>query len=199
VRQLGVFLLCLLALAAYANADVFGFSYTGTESSAGWGNTPPPYSTIYGTLTATDNGDGSWTVTGGSGFYTFPDPDYANNFVSLAITLIPPETNNPPLFTWDNVICPEENSTVCGIGNLLDENGLGFSIAGTTHYYTNPAELNIYLEPDLGPGIYEAANNSVLNWEGDDGTFSITPEPWSISLFITVLAGIAARGALKKA
>jgi hypothetical protein len=132
---------------------VFDFTYTGDSHRAS------------GSLTATDNGDGSFTATFGTG-----------QFDGFAITLIPnsiaPHTAYSPTgyFFFDNQLFPAGNP-------LLLNGGLLFSInTGSA------TELNIYSNGPYPANPYTSYLNNG-NW--DNGVFTLTQES------ITTLGGTA--------
>lgn len=153
----------LLALAAFslallpctARADNFNFS----ASALG-------YSTS-GVLTATNNGDGSFTVSGIT----------ATGIVGLIAA-------NDPFFGNDNLIFP-------GNTRLVDVNGLGFveNIGGQLYSVDLYSTLNSFQVLVLDPSgnlDFDTASFSVST------PANVTPEPSSLMLLATGLLGAGA-------
>ena len=132
-RHLMLSLLALLPVWTAAG-DEFHFTYSGTAYSAS------------GDLTATNNGDGSYTVTSGSG-----------TFDGYAISLMP-GAGGDAYFAWDNLIFPGHSSTLDVDGLLFSINALGAN------------ELNFCAN---GPGCDSSPNNytAYLNTVGDPNTY----------------------------
>ncbi len=159
MRSLLRLTLCLLALSAVAAADsIFLFAYFGNGDTAS------------GTLSATPNGDGSFSVLAGSG-----------QFDGFSITLIGNpkgilEANSPSgFFTYDDQLFPGQDP-------LLNLQGLLFSIQKE-----GALELNIW---GTGAGSYTAQLN---NGREGNGTFSASavPEPTTLPLVLGGSLGLA--------
>lgn len=93
-RSVILLFLCLLALGT-AVADTFNFTYSGSLYSGS------------GTLVATNNGNGSFTATSGSGFFD-------GFLISLIANPSAPNFRNSPsgAFYYDDLLFPK-SSSVC--------------------------------------------------------------------------------------
>lgn len=137
------------------------FTFTDTDNGA---------FTVYGTLAATDNGNGTFTVTSASGFFD-SDP----------IVLIPGSGTSPyGLFNYDNLLFPTGNP-------LLDSGGLLFSDTVTG------AELNIWGTGAFPPSFYSTYTGLNGGWPLQDtqSVFTLTgsiPEPGTWCLLAMGLA-----------
>lgn len=146
-------LFCALALALAAATPLSAATiYQFTDTGAGF--------TVAGTLTALDNGNGTWTVISGSGFFN-TDP----------IFLIPGSGTSPlGAFNYNNLLYPTGNPFLDGLGLLFQDSvtGAELNIWGNGPYPQSP--YSTYL--GYGPGNYPLANdNSVFNLT------VATPEP----------------------
>ncbi|MBZ5579959.1 MAG: PEP-CTERM sorting domain-containing protein [Acidobacteriia bacterium] len=166
-RYFVVSLLCLLPVWT-ASADTFSFAYTGSLYSGS------------GTLTAVNNGNGSFTATSGSGFYD-----------GFAISLIPDPSapsfaiSSSGAFYYDNGLLPAQNPVIDSGGLLFSINGLGAT------------ELN-FCSNGLGcgttGGYASLLNNGHYNSDGvtDSGKFTLTnvPEPSTLAWLGLSLLGL---------
>jgi len=127
---------------------------------------------ISGSLSATDNGDGTFTVTSGSGFFN-----------SDAIVLIPGSGTSPlGAFGYDNLLSPTGNP-------LVDVNGLLFSDTVTG------AELNIFANgPSIPYSTYTYLGGTYV-LQDNNSVFLLTeesPEPATWTMLALGLGFIAA-------
>ena len=137
----------LVAISGSLHASAIVFSFTDTDNAV---------FTASGTLTATDNGDGTFTVVSGDGFFN-GDP----------ITLIPGSGTSPSgLFIYNNLIYPGGNP-------LLDVNGLLFRDDVTS------AEINVW-----GNGPFPASYYST--YTGLDGSYPLADTNSVFALSATV-------------
>lgn len=127
--SLGAFAI-VMAGCQSSRADMFSFSYTGTG-----GVNSAEVVNIVATLTATSNGDGSYTVTSATGTWN-----------SVAISLLTPANS------WqsnDNLVFTSGNS-----GKIVDYGGLAFQTVGGS-------DIDIYY--DFVDNHVYASNSSVGN------------------------------------
>ncbi len=142
-----------LALAWPARASAQTYTFTATDSGSG--------TFSYGALQASNNGDGSYTATGGYlfvisgqlvGIYElFPNPN-APNFYTTA----------DGAFEIDDLLYPGEDPTLDDYGLLFTGNGLEINIWGN------------------GPGIpysYYSFNGTEYNFGSDDAVFTLASTP----------------------
>jgi hypothetical protein len=159
--------LAISAIATSAYATTFLFRYTSNDGSEA----------ASGTLSATANGDGTYTaqsgVINGSGLV-------AAGAGSLIANPAPPAASYSPsgFFTYDDQLLVGQNPLITNAGLLFDIGG---------------AEINIFSNGP-GPGGYQFYNNNSAN---DLGDFALTqvPEPatWGLMLVGCGLAGTAIR------
>jgi hypothetical protein len=167
MKSLLRFSLCLLVLSCMAGASsLYTFTYTGTGDYAG--------DSAIAFLTATDNGNGTFTAISGSGFWDVTTP------IDLFLNTAAPGTEYTAdgLFYFDNQLFP-------GNDPQLSAGGLMFSIATG-----NAQELNIW---GLGAGRYEAMMNSGGGFSGASfGTASLSgvPEPATLPLVVSGIMGL---------
>jgi hypothetical protein len=154
LRFAGITVGVLFSLCTARATVIFQFTYTSFSN----------LDFASGTLDATDNGDGSFTASSGSGIYDGFD-----------ITLIPNPngtagaTSPSGFFNYDNQLFPSGNP-------VIDNGGLLFSInTGTA------TELNIYFAPPDTAFLNDGKNNA--------GTFTLSaiPEPGSFGLTTAAL------------
>src|SRR5262245_13589551 len=165
--RLGVLTICLLFSHSAEAGTVFDFSYFGEAHQA------------HGTLTAVDNGDGSFTAVSGGGL-----------FDTYSLSLIPnpvapgTATSSTGYFYYDNQLFPAGNP-------LILNGGLLFAVdTGTA------TELNIYSNGPYPATQYTSYLNDG-NWDNGEFTLaridlelfaaSSVPEPITVFLVATGL------------
>lgn len=149
---------------AQAGTVEFAFEFNASQASAS------------GVLTATSNGDGSFTAIAGNGIYT------SSTYTDAAISLFPnpnaPGFSISPLglFSYDDELIPSGAP-----GGLLTGGGLLFQLLGGT------VELNIFR---VSSGYM--ASKGPSPHEDNTGTFTLTavPEPGTIWLMGAMLLGV---------
>lgn len=153
MRLCSLLIAAVFCAAGFAHADVFTFNAQG--SAGGF--------SASGTLTANDNGDGSYTVVGITG------PGVTG--------LI-----GPGQFQFnDNLLFP-------GQASMLDSHGLSFNdVMGDTSYQVN---ISYFDGAGYFTTLVDSDNNSQL-LTTDFSTSSVTPEPCSIALLGTGVLGLA--------
>ena len=177
-------LIAALALwsSSVASADIFTWSYSGSEFSAS------------GTLQATSNGDGTYTAVDGAGVL-----NYSANPGGLAVTLYPiPPADVPAtvrtgsgtdLIGLDNLLSPtgtpmlDVEGIIFGSGVFNPPPGGTISGVGFNVYYTGGTYQSFGAGIDnLGERVYA----------GDSGTFTLAavPEPGATALLIAMLSGV---------
>ena len=173
----------LLAVALFlmsfgpAFADMFTFDFTSLDNSF----------TAVGTLTGSNNGDGTFTITSGEGtangvsFTLFPNPNPPNVVWGNARFNIGSQQYG---FTFDNQFYP-------GTNQLLNNNGLLFStntpaggpLGGGSGY----TEINIFANGAGAPYTYMESNTVSIN---GNFTASAVPVPPSMLLLAPGLLGL---------
>jgi hypothetical protein len=161
--------LAISAIATSAYATNFLFTYTSNDGSEA----------ASGTLSATANGDGTYTALNGVINALGP---VAAGAGSLMANPAPPAASYSPsgYFIYDDQLLPGQNP-------LITNNGLLFDIGG--------AEINIFSNGP-GPDTYQFYSNNGAN---DFGNFALTqasvPEPgaWALMLLGVGLAGATLR------
>lgn len=174
------------ALATSASAATFLFSYTGDAGLNG----------ASGKLTATDNGDGTFTVTGGT--ITGFGPSYADG-VAGAMGVVIPNPNAPSSATSPMGAFVYDDQALPGQDPLISNPGLLFSVDGY--------EVNIFSNGP-GPDTYtlQSYSTSTGYTAAANGNFALSevagvPEPatWGLMLAGFGLAGGAYRSSRKRA
>jgi hypothetical protein len=161
------FSLCLLVLSCITGASsLYTFTYTGTGDYAGDSATA--------LLTANSNGNGTFTVISGSGFWdgTIPIDLYLNPIAPG------PEYSTDGRFIYDDQLFP-------GINPVITNPGLMFNIA-----LGSATELNIW---SLGPGQYEAMMYGGDSYSGTSfgrASLAEAPEPTTLPLVLIGIIGI---------
>ena len=167
MRSLLRFSLCLLVLSCVAGASsLYKFTYTGTGDYAG--------DSAIAFLTATDNGNGTFTAISGSGFWDVTTP------IDLLLDASAPGIQYAAdgLFYFDDQLFPG-NDPVLSVGGLM------FSIA-----LGNAQELNIW---GVDGGRYEAMMNSGGGFSAASfgtATLSGVPEPATLPLVVSGIMGL---------
>jgi len=176
MRRFVVLSIVVLALAGSAMADVFDFTYT----SSIFGMT--------GYLTATSNGDGSYTATQGeASFYYDSSPD-----TGYVLTLLVPgdeggvRLNAGDVVQTDNLIYPfNPNYFLDYVG------GIAFTVTGGQ---SNPQGGAYISNNTSSPGnvYYGFADVNGEYVASSDGVFNLTPvpEPSSAITLLTALIGV---------
>ncbi len=158
--------LAISAIATSAYATTFLFRYTSNDGSEA----------ASGTLSATANGDGTYTALSGAINALGPVAGAG----SLMANPAPPAASYSPsgFFTYDDQLLVGQNPLITNAGLLFDIGG---------------AEINIFSNGP-GPGTYQFYDNNGFN---DFGNFALTqvPEPatWGLMLVGCGLAGTAIR------
>lgn len=160
-----------LILALVASASLPASTFQFTDTGAGY--------SISGTVAGTDNGNGSFTLISGSGFYN-ADP----------ITLIAGSGYSPSgNFIFDDVLFPNSNPA-------LDINGLLFSFANNNElniWGTGPGAYTTYTyTPGVGYALQDASSVFTL-------TQSPVPEPGTLAMLAMGLALACIGGWRRKA
>ncbi len=157
-----VSLLPLVFLPALSQAGTVVFDFT--DSGSGF--------TITGTLTATDNGDGSFTAVSGTGVWNSLSP-FPNEIVTLS-----PNPNGTATYSTPDGAMVIDNQLFPGQTTLLDFYGLWFTFPGHG--------LNIFSSPGV-PCHTWTYNGSTYDFGNDSSTFSLSasPEPSTVVLLVT--------------
>jgi len=170
------------AIGAFANsaqADIFAFTYTDANTSA------------FGSLTATDNGNGSYSAI--SGFLTVTTGGIAvGSYALFSNPNLPGAAISPGnAFQYDNQLFP------AGVpGTLLTQNGLLF--VGTSDSLVQ-AEINIWgSNLPLGFNNYSGwqFSGGGYSYANNQGTFTLTlvPVPQAAFVGLAGLGGVAGMG-----
>lgn len=146
-----------LGVAATARANQFDFTWTGQQTDA------------TGVLNATNNNNGSFTVTGGS-LSILSDTSHS---VLGNYSVIPGAGNNG-IYIYDNQLFPTSNPAVDN-GGLLFGNHSG-------------QQINIY---SVGTQDYLSASTGSIYNPGDPGTLSVNAVPESAPFAILGLGVIS--------
>lgn len=150
-----VLMLAVLGAAVSSQAAVFDYAFSATDNSFS--------GTLH--LTATDNGDGTFSVTSGTGTVT-KEPEGITDLTLLGGTYPNSSVYSPSgQYTYDNTLYPAKDP-------LLSLNGLLFStnLKGTT-------EVNIWGNNPGQPYTFSDNVNGTAYIPGYSITFSQVPEP----------------------
>jgi hypothetical protein len=165
----------VLALAGSAMADVFDFTYT---------------SSIFGMdgyLTATSNGDGSYTATQGQAVFFYD----SSPSTTYTLTLLVPgneggvRLNAGDVVQTDNLIFPNDPYFVDFVG------GIAFTVTGGQSNPLGGAYISNNTDPP-GTVYYGFADVAGAYVQSSDGVFNLAPvpEPSSAITLLTALIGV---------
>ena len=158
-------LLLLIFFPALGQAGNIVFDFT--DSGSGF--------TITGTLTATDNGDGSFTAISGTGVWDSLSP-FPNEVITLS-----PNPNGTGTYSTPDGAFVIDNQLFPGQANLLDFYGLWFTFPGHG--------LNIFGSPGA-PYHTWTYNGSTYDFGNDNSTFALSASPEPSTLVLLVSGGL---------
>jgi hypothetical protein len=196
VKQLKLAIIAAsLAGAMSANATLFDITYSGDGANVGSGQ-----------LSATDNGNGSFTVIGGS--FTWTAGLYAGTTATI-VPLTAPVTGGvgfsgttfimyggTELFPVDNLIYPNQTSLLTpsgGLGLNAQTGGLAFNDPSFSGNGGSGLAFLIYANYSGGAGEYGVAFNGAENepyldnYDGGTVALSLVPVPEATTLFAGAL------------